>query len=75
MGAHRYIEINRERLAAGARCILLEASGFGARAAARPLIDKGDASPLAPSFWAAQEGNRLLVEHLPGARQPKFETH
>lgn len=61
LGADRYIEVNRELLK-GAKCILLEASGFDTWAATRVLIDKGDRILWAVSFWTAHDGK--LVEAI-----------
>lgn len=75
LGADRYIEVNRELLA-GAKCIVLEATGVEEWAFTRVLIDKGDSMLWAISAWTA-EGGKLTeaVEYFPAPKEPKFETH
>ena len=75
LSADRYIEVNRELLA-GAKCILLEASGDDDTAFTRVLIDKGERILWAISFWTA-EGGKLVeaVEYFPLPKEPKYETH
>ena len=75
LGADRYIAVNCELLR-GARCILLEASGFDTWAATRVFIDKGDRTLWAVSFWTAREGKLVeAVEYFPTPKEPKFEAH
>jgi hypothetical protein len=75
LSANRYIEVNRELLA-GAKCILLEATGFDDWAATRVLIDKGDRILWAVSFWTAREGKLVeATEYFPTPKEPKYETH
>lgn len=73
--ADRYIEVNRELLA-GAKCILLEATGVEEWAFTRVLIDKGERMLWAISFWTAKDGKLAEVtEYFPAPKDPKFETH
>lgn len=73
--ADRYIEVTRE-LVAGAKCILLEASGVDDWAFTRVLIDKGDRILWAISFWTAKGGKLCEVtEYFPAPKDPKYETH
>ena len=75
LSADRYIEVNRELLA-GARCILLEATGFETWAATRVMIRKGDRILWAVSFWAAKDGKLTeAVEYFPAPKEPKYEAH
>ena len=75
LGADRYIAVNRELLK-GARCILLEASGFDTWAATRVLIDKGGRMLWAVSFWTAAEGKLTeAIEYFPVPKDPKYEAH
>lgn len=75
LGADRYIEVNRELLA-GAKCILLEASGGEDAAYTRVLIDKGERILWAVSFWTATDGKLTeAVEYFPTPKEPKYETH
>ena len=75
LSADRYIEVNRELLA-GAKCILLEASGVEEWAFTRVLIDKGDRILWAVSFWTAKGGKLIeAIEYFPLPKEPRFETH
>lgn len=75
LSADRYIEVNRELLA-GAKCILLEASGVEEWAFTRVLIDKGERILWAISFWTARDGKLTeAIEYFPLPKKPKFETH
>ena len=75
LGADRYIAVNRDLLK-GARCILLEASGFDTWAATRVMIDKGDRILWAVSFWTASDGKLVeAIEYFPAPKDPKFERH
>ena len=74
LSANRYIEVNRELLA-GAKCILLEATGFADWAATRVLIDKGDRILWAVSFWTAREGKLVeATEYFPTPKEPKMRN-
>lgn len=75
LSADRYIEVNRELLA-GAKCILLEASGDEDTAVTRVFIDKGERILWAISFWNA-EGGKLVeaLEYFPTPKEPKYEAH
>lgn len=75
LSADRYIEVNRELLA-GAKCILLEASGVEEWAFTRVVIDKGDRILWAISFWTARDGKLVeAIEYFPAPKDPKYETH
>ena len=75
LNADRYVEVNRELLA-GAKCILLEASGGEDTAYTRVLIDKGGRMLWAISFWTAGNGKLVeAVEYFPAPKEPKYETH
>ena len=75
LGADRYIEVNRELLA-GAKCILLEASGSDDTAFTRVRIDKGERMLWAVSFWTAIDGKLVeAVEYFPEPKTPKYEAH
>lgn len=75
LSADRYIEVNRELLA-GAKCILLEASGGDELAFTRVLIDKGERILWAISFWTARDGKLTeVVEYFPTPKEPKYEAH
>jgi ketosteroid isomerase-like protein len=73
--ADRYVEVNR-KLLAGAKCILLEATGVEEWAFTRVLIDKGERMLWAISFWTARDGKLVeAIEYFPTAKDPKYETH
>lgn len=73
--ADRYIEVNRELLA-GAKCILLEATGIDEWAYTRVLIDKGGRMLWAISFWTAKDGKLSeATEYFPTPKDPKYQTH
>lgn len=75
LSADRYIEVNRELLA-GAKCILLEATGVDEWAFTRVLIDKGERMLWAISFWTARDGKLVeATEYFPLPKDPKYETH
>lgn len=75
LSADRYIEVNRELLA-GAKCILLEATGVEEWASTRVLIDKGERYLWAVSFWSAKDGKLTeAVEYFPTPKNPKYEAH
>lgn len=75
LSADRYIEVNRELLA-GAKCILLEASGVEEWAYTCVLIDKGDRILWAISFWTARDGKLTeAIEYFPLPKEPKYEMH
>lgn len=75
LSADRYIEVNKE-LMSGAKCILLEATGFDDWASTRVLIVKGERTLWAISFWTAVEGKLVeAIEYFPLPKQPKYETH
>lgn len=73
--ADRYIEVNRELLA-GAKCILLEATGIDEWAYTRVLIAKGERTLWAISFWTAKDGKLGgATEYFPVPKDPKYESH
>lgn len=75
LNADRYVEVNRELLA-GAKCILLEATGVEEWAYTRVLIDKGARYLWAVSFWTARDGKLTEVtEYFPLPKEPKYEAH
>ena len=75
LSADRYIEVNRELLA-GAKCLLLEATGVDDWAATRVLIDKGERLLWAISFWTARDGKLVeALEYFPVPKEPKYESH
>jgi hypothetical protein len=71
----RYIEVSRELLA-GAKCVLLEASGVDEWATTRVLIVKGERTLWAVSFWISGDGKLVeAIEYFPVPKEPRYETH
>lgn len=75
LSADRYIEVNKELLT-GAKCILLEATGFDDWASTRVLIVKGERTLWAISFWTSRNGKLVeAIEYFPVPKEPKYEAH